>query len=254
MATSSSLDGEERRSAILAALDREGAVRLEPLAEALGVSPMTVRRDLDELEADGLLRRVRGGAVAVSGPRSFGERRAVHARAKQAIAAKAAALLPSEGAVAFDASSTTGTIASDVPDRVCGLTVATNSYDNFAVLRTAPGVTSVLIGGEAEPATGSFVGMIACEGAASMLYRRFFLSATAVDPAHGSSEVSLAESHVKRAFASRSRELVLCVDSSKLGIQSVAVGFAFDEISVMITELDPKDARLDPYRLRTEIL
>lgn len=252
MGTSGTLRAEERRTAILTALQRDGSVRLEHLATTLAVSPMTVRRDFDDMAAEGLLRRVRGGAVLTSGPQPFGERRLVRSRAKRIIAVKASALVPDAGAVAFDASSTSGTIASAIPSRNA-LTIATNSFENFAVLRAVQGVTPVLIGGEAEAATGSFVGMIACEGAASMLYQRFFVSATAVDPVHGSSEVSLAESQVKRAFAGRSREVVLCVDSSKLGHRSVALGFPFEEITVMITDLDPADPQLQSYRDLVEL-
>jgi len=252
MATSGTVRAEERRAAILATLARDAALQLDAIAAELGVSAMTVRRDLDELEGEGLLRRVRGGAVSTTGPQPFGERRAVRARAKSIIADKAAALVPASGSIALDASSTTGTLASALGAR-SGLTVATNSYDNFCALRGSPGTTPVLVGGEAEATTGSFVGLIACQGAASMLYQRLFVSATAVDPEHGSSEVSLAESQVKRAFADRARELVLCVDSSKLGHQAVALGFGFDEIAIMITELAPDDPRLEPYRALTEV-
>ncbi|MGB4137296.1 MAG: DeoR family transcriptional regulator, partial [Microbacterium sp.] len=77
MATSSSIRGEERRGTILALVNREGSAQIDALAAELDVSEMTVRRDLDDLEAEGLLRRVRGGAVTLGGPRPFGERRTV---------------------------------------------------------------------------------------------------------------------------------------------------------------------------------
>ena len=102
MATNSTVRGEERRAAILATLAGAGSVQLDAIAAELAVSPMTVRRDLDELEAEGLLRRVRGGAVAIEGPRPFSERRGVRLRAKQAIAAKALRLLPLQGAIALE--------------------------------------------------------------------------------------------------------------------------------------------------------
>lgn len=247
MATSGTLQARERRAGILASLERDGTVQLEQAAAELGVSVMTVRRDLDDLEADGLLRRVRGGAVSNAGPRPFSERRAVRLRAKQLIAQKALALVPQSGSVALDASTTAGLIGAGLVARI-ELTVATNSYDNFLSARMIPGVTSVLVGGEADERTNSFVGLIACQAAASMLYQRLFASASAVDHLHGSSEVSLAESQVKRAFAGAARELVLCVDSSKLDQQSVALGFALADVAVMITDLDPTDARLDDYR------
>lgn len=252
MATSGTLGAEQRRASLLATLERDGALQLEQAAAELGVSSMTVRRHLDDLEAEGLLRRVRGGAVAIGGPRPFSERRAVRSRAKQAIAEKAVKLIPRSGAIALDASTTVGTIGSTLGQRD-GLTVATNSYENFLVLRDRVGLSAVLVGGEWEPHTDSLVGLIACQGAASMLYERFFVSASAVDPALGTSEVSLAEIQVKRAFAGVSRESVLCVDSTKLGDRSVALGFGLQDIAVMITELDPSDSRLDEYRDLVEL-
>jgi DeoR family fructose operon transcriptional repressor len=253
MATSGTLRAAERRASLLARLERDGVVDLEIAAADLGVSSMTVRRDLDDLATDGLLRRVRGGAVAILGARPFNERRAVRASSKQAIADKAMALVPVSGAIAIDASTTAGTIGSRLRDRN-GLTVATNSFENFAAMRRIPGVTPVLVGGEAEESTDSFVGLIACQAAASMLYERLFMSATALDPTHGTSEVSLPESQVKRAFATVARETVLCVDSSKLGQRSVALGFPLSEITVMITELKPSDSRLDEYRDLVQLL
>ncbi|HEV7955715.1 MAG TPA: DeoR/GlpR family DNA-binding transcription regulator [Marisediminicola sp.] len=253
MATSGTLGAEERRAWIMTRIEQEGALRLDAAAAGLRVSAMTVRRDLDDLEGEGLVRRVRGGAVLALGPRPFSERRTVNSRAKQVIAHKALALIPSDGAVALDASTTSGTLGSALSGTL-DVTVATNSHENFAALRGTSGVTPVLVGGELEGRTGSFVGLIACQAASSMLYRRFFTSASAVDAAHGASEVSLAETQVKHAFGGASREVVLCVDSSKLGRQSVSLSFPLAGISVMITELDPRDSRLDPYRELVELL
>ena len=252
MATSGTLRAEERRAALLARLESDGAVQLERAAADLGVSPMTVRRDLNDLEDEGLLRRVRGGAVSALGPRPFSERRAVRSRAKQAIAEKAIAFIPRSGAIALDASTTAGTIGMTMGQQR-GLTVATNSYENFMAIRNMTGITGVLVGGEAEEKTDSFGGLIACQAAASMLYQRFFTSASAVDTVHGTSEVSLAESQVKRAFASVARETVLCIDSSKLGQQSIALCFPFQEVTIMITDLNPRDSRLDEYRNQVEL-
>lgn len=252
MATNSTIRGEERRTSILAAVNREGAAQIDALARELGVSEMTVRRDLDDLEAEGLLRRVRGGALSIDGPRPFRERRTVRTRAKQAIAAKAAALLPASGAIAMDASSTVATLAPDLNTH-SNLMIATNSWESFSVLRTGQGLTPVLVGGELEAQTGSFVGKLACEAAESMLYQRFFTSASAVDASHGSSEISLAESQVKRCFARNSRQIILCVDSSKLDAIAASLSFTLPEVHVMITELDPADRRLDRYRDSVDI-
>ncbi|MGV8877184.1 MAG: DeoR/GlpR family DNA-binding transcription regulator [Rhodoglobus sp.] len=252
MATSSTLGAQQRRAIVHARLNHDGTIRLDDIARELAVSAMTVRRDLDDMEAEGLLRRVRGGAVAIAGPRPFDQRRAVRARAKQVIAAKAAVLIPQSGAVAFDASTTVGTIASLLGERQ-GLSVVTNSFENFAGLRALRGVTGILTGGESEPKTESLVGLLACQGAGSLLYSHFFASASAVDALLGGSEVSLAESQVKQAFAAAARETVVCIDSSKLDDRSISVSFLLPDVSVMITELDPGDARLDAYRDQVEL-
>lgn len=242
--------GEERRARLLEILTRDGALRLDPVAEELGVSAMTVRRDLDDLEAEGLARRVRGGAVAPVLPRPFGDRMSTRSAAKSAIARKALALVPATGAVAFDASSTSGMLLGEVSAR--DLVIATNSVQNAATARRRPGVRSILIGGELEERTDSFVGAVACRAAASLGYVRFFTSASAVSPA-GTSEVSLEEVQVKEVFADRAEETILLVDSSKLDRTALAHGLDWSRIAVLVTDLDPADERLDPYRDLTDL-
>jgi DeoR family fructose operon transcriptional repressor len=247
MPATRSISAEVRRESLLQMLKRDGGIRLDLAAGDLGVSAMTVRRDLDDLADDGLLRRVRGGAVPSLNARPFGERRAANLQAKAIIAQKAAPLIPSSGAIAIDASTTAGGLAS-VLAPVESLTVVTNSYENFLSLIPNRAVSAILTGGEIDARTGSFVGPIACQGASAVLYRRFFASANAVDAEAGSSEVSLLEMQVKRVLADRSQETVLLVDSSKLNERSVSVGFAWSEVAMLITELDPADQALDLYR------
>jgi DeoR family fructose operon transcriptional repressor len=247
MATTGSTGSERRREHLLSALERDSVIRLSAAAAELGVSNMTIRRDLDRLAEEGLVRRVRGGAVPVVGPRPFAERTAIRQRAKATIAAKALPLVPRSGWVAFDASSTVATLAARIGPR-SALSVMTNSYQAFAAMKALPGVTPVLTGGEPERTTDSLVGPIAVAAAESVRYRRFFASARAVDPEFGTSEVSLQEATIKRTFGRMAAEVVLCIDSSKLFQQSTATCVALSAASVMITELEPGDRRLDPFR------
>lgn len=247
MTTARTPESEARRTALLAALDRDEVIRLVDAARELGVSQMTIRRDLKELEDEGRLRRIRGGAMRVVGPQPFAARRAVQMRAKEVIAEKAAALVPRHGTIAMDASSTVGTLAMRLGP-AGGLTVVTNCYPTYLSLRTTAGVRPVLVGGHTEEVTESFVGPLAVRAVESLRYHRFFASASGLHPQLGGSEVSLEEAEVKRAFQRLSRELVLCLDSSKLGHQGEAAGFPLESVSVLITELDPQDGRLDAYR------
>jgi DeoR family transcriptional regulator, fructose operon transcriptional repressor len=251
MATTGSLDAELRRQRLAGIVQRDGALDLERAAAELGVSAMTVRRDLAELETAGLVRRVRGGAVPA--PRGFEERMATGAAAKRAIARKAAALVPPSGAVGFDASSTMGMLAGELREQD-DLVIATNSYETFTILDRLAGVSAVLVGGERQPDTGSFVGMVACEAAASLSYSTFFASGAALAAGAGSSEQTLPEAQVKRSFAGVAARVVLCMSASKLGNRATAIALPWDRIDVLVTELDPADARLDDYRHLTELL
>lgn len=242
----------ERRARLLDLLARDGSIRLDVAADDLGVSAMTVRRDLDDLEREGLARRVRGGAIAAVVPEGFGARRAARAGAKAAIARKALDLLPSGGTIAMDASSTVGAMI-HLLDPARDLLVVTNSYENLRAAQGRPGVDAVLVGGQLEVSTDSFVGAIAAQTAASLHYDRFFTSAAAVDPTSGTSEATLDEAHVKRVFGAHAGETIVLADAAKLARQATARAFAWEEVALLVTDLDPDDERLDAFRGRVDI-
>jgi DeoR/GlpR family transcriptional regulator of sugar metabolism len=240
------VDALDRLEIIRATLERDGRVRSTALANELEVSEMTIRRDLELLADEGVARRVRGGAVAI-GPQDFGARSREHTRAKSVIGQKLVSLVPVGGAVGIDASSTLQRLAG----RLGGardLTVITNGPDTFSVLHEQEGVTALLSGGELDRRTGSLVGPLAVRAAREILLTKLFVSASAVDPVLGSSEATLEEAEVKIALAASAAEVVLAVDASKLGSHAPARTFALEQIATMVTDLDPKDSRLDPYR------
>lgn len=242
----------ERQSWLRRTLEAEGRVLIAPAARSLAVSEMTVRRDLLELEATGVARRVRGGAV-LAGPSSVADRRKQRPRAKSVISAKLLGLVPAVGAIGLDASSTLLRLASQIRD-VTDLTCLTNGWETFHALQGKDGITPLLTGGQLDPQSGSLVGPLACRAARDLLLTRFFTSAAAVDPAVGPGEATLPEAEVKRTLASMAAEVVLAVDSSKLGVRGTAAGMPWDGITIMVTELDPDDRRLRPYREHVTVL
>jgi DeoR family transcriptional regulator, fructose operon transcriptional repressor len=247
----SSLAAEERLRWLSDQLEESGSIAIYDAATTLGVSEMTIRRDLTELEERGAARRVRGGARAV-GPQTFSERRETMGRAKAKIAAKLAEFVPQTGAVAFDASSTVMRLATGLAS-ARDLVVLTNGPDTFTALQGQSGVTPLITGGRLESRTGSLVGPLACWAATQLAVQCFFASAATVDPRSGSLETTLEEAEVKRSMAAAGAQVVLGVDSSKLGQTAVAVGLEWDRIDVLVTELDPDDARLAPYRDLAEL-
>ncbi len=224
----------------------EGSVRIDRMAEELHVSEMTIRRDLDELESLGVARRIRGGAVAV-GPEPFADRHRTNAKAKGIIAQKLVDLLPDRGTLALDASSTIHRYASLIGS-ARDLVVVTNGVDTFEALDGTPGVAATLTGGIREPRTGSLVGPIAVHATEGFLFDLLVCSAAGLDPEFGSSEPSLDEAELKRSMSRSSGRVVLAVDHTKLAGRGQARLFRPDEIDVLVTDLDPDDARLDPFR------
>ena len=242
---------EERIGEMRDLIAGRGAVRIDELAQNFGVSEMTIRRDLDELEALGFARRVRGGAIAL-GPEPWELRHQHNARAKSKIAEKLLPLVPATGTVSFDASTTIYRLAASIAT-ARDLVVVTNGWDTFHSMKDTPGVTASLTGGTEEPRTGSLVGPMAVRAAQSFLYDTFFSSAAALDLEFGPSEAALAESEVKRAFSQTSSRIVLAVDHSKLGTRAQARVLEFEQIDLLVTDLDSSDRRLDGYRELVEI-
>jgi len=247
-----SIEALDRLREIEARVQREGRVKVGDLASAFAVSEMTIRRDLDMLAEQGVVQRIRGGAVAI-GPQPFAERFGRHVRAKDRIAAKLAGLVGDGGAVGLDASSTVQRLAVHLGE-VRDLTVVTNGQDTFAALQGKVGVTPLLTGGQLDPRTGSLVGPLATRTAHELLLRRLFVSAAALHPEHGTSEATLEDAEVKLALADVAGEVVVAVDGSKLGQRAPARALGPERVHVLVTELDPRDARLDPYRERWEVL
>lgn len=246
------LDTMQRLDVIKARVQADGRVKITDLAADLDVSEMTIRRDLQLLVDQGAVQKVRGGASAL-GPQSFARRYGRNAGAKDRIARKLSALIGEEGAVGIDASSTLQR-AAGVIDAARDLTVITNGPDLFASLQDKPGVTALLTGGQLDRRTGSLIGPLAVRSARDLLLRRLFVSAAGIDPEFGTSEATLEEADVKLALADVAAEVVVALDHSKLGQRGVARALALDRVDILVTDLDPGDARLTPYRDKLKVL
>jgi DeoR family fructose operon transcriptional repressor len=237
---------EQRLEWIRRRLDESGNVVIHEAAVALDVSEMTIRRDLLDLESLGVVRRVRGGAVAV-GPAAFAERHRLGARAKAKLATKLLPLVPDSGAIALDASSTLLRLANAI-EGARDLTILTNGPETFEALQGKPGIRPILTGGELDPRTGSLVGPVAVRAAATFLLSTAFVSAAAVDVNVGASETALEDAEVKQVFAKVANTVVLATDHSKLDRRALAVGLQWEEIHQLVTDLEPSADQLREYR------
>ena len=240
------LRAELRRGNLSELLRVEGSLSIERASQTFGVHPMTIRRDMHELEEEGIARRVRGGVVFV-GPEDFHHRQGKNLAAKRKIAEKLLPLVQGCAAVALDASTTIFQLAREIRD-ASQLTVVTNGLAAFESLQLRPGVRVYLTGGESEAQNVSLMGPLAVAAISSFVLDACFISTSSLDPMIGSSELTMGEVEVKRAMATASRQVVLAADSSKINSKAMARSLPMSRVDVLATELDPDDPRLDPFR------
>ena len=210
----------DRRRRVLDEVRRYGSVSVRDLAERLDVSAMTIRRDLEQLEADGALRRVRGGATM---PRAndteelaFAETSHRRIAEKEAIARRAAELVHPGMCVGLSGGSTTWTLARQLrqlPD----LTIVTNSLriaDEFTVGDARR--TVILTGGIRTP-SDALVGPVAVQALGQLHCDLVFMGVHGMDTGAGFTPPNLMEAETNRALVRSTRRLAVVADHSKWG-------------------------------------
>ncbi|GAA0471506.1 DeoR/GlpR family DNA-binding transcription regulator [Streptomyces stramineus] len=213
---------EERRRALRDLVTAKGFVRTSALAEEFGVSVMTVHRDLDALQSQGWLRKVRGGASSLPSTQFHGsvsERMTTMARTKHRLARAAAALLAPGQIVMLDDSTTCLSLARQMADHT-PLTVITNSLPAVSALARESGISLIALGGTYFPAYDAFMGLHTAQSVESFRADVLFMSTTAVTGGrcyHMSPETV----QVKRAMMASAARRVLLVDHTKFANQGL---------------------------------
>jgi len=233
-----------RQSLILEDVRRAGSARVSDLTQRLGVSDMTIRRDLEALAQAGLIEKVHGGAVLPGVPSSHEpgfEAKSVLAKPqKEAIARAAADLVKPGTAIALSAGTTTFALAGQLLD-VAGLTIVTNSVRVASIFGARPGgpqggtVQVVLTGGVRTP-SDALVGPIADSAIRSLHVDQLFLGCHGIDPAAGLTSPNLAEAETNRAFVHAARRVTVVADHTKWGIVGLSSFAALDEVDTLVTD------------------
>jgi DeoR/GlpR family transcriptional regulator of sugar metabolism len=231
----------QRRSVILDLVEESGAVKVSELVERLGVSDMTVRRDIERLASDGLVERVHGGVLAVAGERTseepgFSAKSQLQLAQKRAIAELAAARVEVGSAIGISAGTTTYELARAVMD-VPGLTVVTNSIPVAQLLHEngAPGQTVVLTGGVRTP-SDALVGPVAVSSLRSLHVDLLFLGAHGVEARAGLTTPNLVEAETNRALVGSARRVCVLADSSKWGTVGLSTFADLADVDLFVTD------------------
>ena len=230
--------GEERRLAILDMANQSRVVRVEDLSQRFGVSVSTVRRDLNDLTRQGLLRRTYGGAM-LSRRESWELPRSERARqqrsAKEQIGILAAQLVRDGETIIVDSGTTTFALARWLVGKR-NVTVVTNDLRIAIELSSREGVRVLVTGGFVSPAHDLLVGMAAERLLGEVNADRVFLATTGITLERGATHASAEQLAIKRAMVKAAQEVVLVADSSKVGrVQSFQVAPLAD-LHVLITD------------------
>lgn len=229
-----------RQARILDEVRKAGGVRVSDLTEMLGVSDMTVRRDLDGLDRKGLLTKVHGGATAIetaSAVEPGFEAKMVRARLeKEAIAAHAAKLIQPGMAIAITAGTTTWALAPHLA-AIPNLTVVTNSLKVAEVLydQSRPDLTVVLTGGLRTPSDG-LVGPIAVQAIRSLHVDLVVMGVHGIDAKAGLTTPNLLEAETNRAMVECARRLVVVADHTKWGVVGLAFIAPLSAVDTLLTD------------------
>ncbi|GII29219.1 DeoR/GlpR family DNA-binding transcription regulator [Planotetraspora mira] len=249
--------GAARRQAMAEHVMRQGSSSVTELAETFSVSVMTVHRDLDELERQGMVRKFRGGATAQASSvfeSNIVYRLTAHQEEKEAIARYVAGLVEPGNSIMLDDSTTALAVARHLGD-VTPLTVVTNFLEAIKLLTGVPGIRLIALGGEYHPTHDSFLGVACVDAVEAMNTDLVIVSTSAVSDRyafHQEQEIVL----VKRAMLQSGTRRILAIDHSKLGrvaLHRVAPLDVFD--TIVVDSLAPGEAidRLRERHLNVEI-
>jgi DeoR family fructose operon transcriptional repressor len=229
---------EERQRWIVERARAGGRVEVAAIADELGVTTETVRRDLTTLERHALLRRVHGGAIPIE---RLGFEPALAARVgvlteeKERIARRALDELPDEGSILLDAGTTTARLAEALPsDRE--LVVLTNALPIAMSLSVRPNITVLILGGRVRGRTQAAVDAWALHALADTYVDVAFIGTNGISAERGLTTPDTTESAVKGAMIKAARRSVVLADHTKVGQDHLSRFAELDQIDTLITD------------------
>lgn len=240
----------ERKQLILEELQEHHVVSLEKLVSLLETSESTVRRDLDELEAENKLRRIHGGAElphSLQQEESIQEKSVKNLQEKKLLAQKAASLIKEQDVIFIDAGTTTAFLIKELSNK--DITVVTNSI-HHAVQLVEKQIPTVMVGGSVKMTTDASIGGVALNQINQLHFDRAFIGMNGVDENYYTTP-DMEEGAIKRAIIDNAKQTYVLVDASKVG-QTCFAKVAPLKCAVVITSKGQK--MVEALKEKTEVI
>ncbi len=237
----------ERQNIILEELRAFSKVKSSKLCDLLSVSEDTIRRDLNELEENGQLKKVHGGAISLSFIPSFKKREVIEIFTKHEIAKKALQLIEDDMVLIIDGGTSNLQLVNLLPlDKK--LTIFTNSIPVASKLCEYPNIDGVLLGGNILRKGHTTIGYQAIEPLLEIHADMCFLGITSIDPLAGLTEANRQETTIKKAIIKASNRVVSLAISNKLNTKQPFKVCDLNYLDILITDLDADDPMLKPFK------
>lgn len=239
---------KHRREHILEKISENQKVAVSEIATSLDVSDETVRRDLKDLEREGLLRRIHGGAIPVAAIRDepIVQRVQKAAREKGIIAQLAADLVSDGTSIFLHIGSTTEAFARQL-DRFNDLKVYTNSLNIAQIVKEFRGATVFVTPGQLRPVESDLVGYDTVKYIQGYYFDTVFMSVAGVDLDRGFMDYEEDEVRIRQALIKHARNRVVMADSSKFGKSANMCTESFDGIERLVTDRRPTPKFWDKF-------
>ncbi|APC38641.1 DeoR/GlpR family DNA-binding transcription regulator [Clostridium estertheticum] len=228
---------EERKSKILNSLNKYGKVKVCDLSQQYEVSEVTIRRDLQELEEDKMIKRVHGGAVLNGNTKfepTFSEKIDKFYDEKESIGRLAASIIVDGDTIALDAGTTTISIARQITAK--NITVLTNSVDVAYELAKKRDVEVIITGGTLRWETRAMVGPVADNALKNFRVDKVFIGTNGICDSDGLTTPNIIEANTKREMIKIADQTIVVCDHTKFGTVYFAKIVNLDSVDIIVTD------------------
>ncbi len=245
----------ERRGEILQLINRKGRITVGELIKKFGASGATIRRDLESLERQDLIKRAHGGALSksrVSFEPDYFEEKEKFTTEKEKIGKEASKLIEEGEVIFLEASTTVLHLARNIRERK-DLTIITNSLDIARELDKR-GINLILTGGILRRRTRALIGPLAGISLSQIRVDKAFVGISAIELSQGITAPTLEEAQTKRKISEVAHKVIALTDHSKFGKRNFASVAPINSISILITDKEiPEKIKKEIEKMGVEV-
>lgn len=236
------MNAKERQAIILKMINESGSVNIKDIAKLVKVSDMTIRRDLDKLETNNLIKRKYGKAISIRGTSfepSYEARVLENSVIKEALGEFAASLVHDGDCLGFDSGTTVYQLAKNLI-KVQNLTVVSHSLNIINLFKSSTVISEIIsLGGIIRREENSFIGDLTIQSLKNFYVDKLFLGVGGITEDGSITDFNYNDANVKKYFMPQAKEVVLLADSSKFNRQTFVKFGHLSDITTLVTNKTP---------------